>query len=100
MPELIPSRKFLEDIEKFQSDAAMRKKIAKTLSLLEHSPFHPGLHIERIVNDPKAWSVRIDRRYRLSFEPEKFLPSGNPDWSGSILLLRLTGHDALYKKPR
>ncbi|OQX16209.1 MAG: hypothetical protein BWK80_40380 [Desulfobacteraceae bacterium IS3] len=100
MPGLIPSRKFLEDIEKFHSDAAMRKKIAKTLSLLEHSPFHPGLHIERIVNDPKAWSVRIDRRYRLSFEPEKFLPSGNPDWSASILLLRLTGHNALYKKPR
>jgi len=50
MPELIPSRKFLEDIEKFRSDSGMRKKIAKTLALLEHSPLHPGLHIERIVN--------------------------------------------------
>ncbi len=54
MPELIPGRKFLEDVEKFRSDAAMRKKIAKTLAILEHSPLHPGLHIGRIVNDPKA----------------------------------------------
>ncbi len=100
MPKLMPGRKFLEDIEKFRSDAAMRKKIAKSLGFLESNPFHPGLNIERIVNDAKAWSVRIDRRYRLSFEPEKFLPSGNPDWSGSVLLLGLLDHDDLYKNPR
>ena len=78
----------------------MQKKIAKTLRFLENNPLHPGLKLERIVNDAKAWSVRVDRRYRVSFEPEAFLPSGNPDWSGSVFLLRLLDHDDLYKRPR
>ncbi len=100
MPKLTPSKKFLEDIAKFQSDAVRRKKIAKTLAFLENNPLHPGLHTERIVNDPRAWSARIDCKYRISFEPHKMLPSGNPDWSAPILLLRLLSHDDLYKHPR
>ncbi|QTA93455.1 Uncharacterized protein dnm_095560 [Desulfonema magnum] len=52
------------------------------------------------MNDPKAWSVRIDRKYRISFEPEEFLLSGNPNWSASILLLRFLDHDDLYRNPR
>ena len=100
MPKLIPTGKFLEDTERFKSDAAMRKNIAKAIAFLEGNPFHPGLNIERIVNDPKAWSIRIDRKYRVSFEPEKSPPSGNPDWAGSVLLLRLLDHDDLYKSPR
>jgi len=51
-------------------------------------------------NDPVAWSARIDRKYRLSFEPQSFLPSGSPDWSASIILLRILNHDDLYKHPR
>jgi len=100
MSKLIPSKKFLEDIEKIRSNVVLRKKIAKTLSQLENNPLHPGLHLERIVNDPTAWSVRIDRRYRISFDPGKLLPAGNPDWSGTIFLLRLLDHDDLYKHPR
>jgi len=46
---------------------------------------------ERIINDPAAWSARVDSKYRLSFEP----PSG-----ASILLLHLLNHDDLYKHPR
>ncbi|MEE4359257.1 MAG: hypothetical protein V2I97_22495 [Desulfococcaceae bacterium] len=100
MPKLIPTNRFLEDIEKFRSDKAMRKKIAKAMSFLENNPLHPGLNTERIVNAPCAWSARVDRKFRLSFEPQKFLPSGAPDWSASILLLRLLNHDDLYKHPR
>jgi Txe/YoeB family toxin of Txe-Axe toxin-antitoxin module len=100
MPKLIPSKKFLEDVERFRSNEMIRKKIAKTLVLLENNPLHPGLNLERIVNDSTAWSVRVDKRYRLSFDPQKFLPSGNPDWSADILLLRLLDHDDLYKMPR
>ena len=100
MPKLKPTNKFLEDVEKFRSDRAMRKKIAKTMAFLENNPLHPGLHIERITNDPAAWSARVDRKHRLSFEPREFLPSGSPDWSGSLLLLRLLTHDDLYKHPR
>ena len=97
MPELIPTRKFLEDIEAFRTNQVQKKKIAKALNLLEGNPLHPGLNLERIVNDPTAWSVRLDKRYRISFDPVKILPSGSPDWSADILLLRLLDHDDLYK---
>ncbi|MDQ7786913.1 MAG: hypothetical protein RDU01_04845 [Thermodesulfovibrionales bacterium] len=100
MPELIPSRKFLDDIEVFRSNAITRKKIAKALALLEKNPFHPGLNLERIVNDPTAWSIRVDKRYRISFDPARLLSSGSPDWSADMFLLRILDHDDLYKHPR
>ena len=100
MPLLVPSKKFLDDIEVFRSNLILRKKIAKALSLLERNPFHPGLNLERIANDPTAWSIRVDRRYRISFDPAKLLPSGSPDWSADIILLRVLDHDDLYKHPR
>jgi hypothetical protein len=100
VPELIPSKKFLEDIEVFRSNLTLRKKIAKALSLPEKNPLHPGLNLERIVNDPTAWSVRVDKRYRISFDPIKSLSSGSPDWSADIFLLRILDHDDLYKHPR
>src|SRR6266568_4397110 len=99
MPKLIPSKKFIDDAERFRSNAVMRKKIAKALALIEANPLHPSLHLERIVNDPSAWSARVDGRYRLSFDPGGYLPAGNPDWSADILLLRLLDHDDLYKSP-
>lgn len=100
MPKLIPSKKFIDDAERFRSNATMRKKIAKALVLLEANPLHPSLHLERIVNDPSAWSGRVDGRYRLSFDPSGYLPAGNPDWSADILLLRLLDHDDLYRVVR
>jgi hypothetical protein len=100
MPQLIPTKLFVKDLEHFRSNTAARKKIAKALSLLEANPLHPGLHLQRIINDPTAWSARIDGRYRLSFDPGGYLPAGNPDWSANILLLRILDHDDLYKSPR
>lgn len=100
MPKLIPSRKFLEDAENLRHDPPLVKKLAKALRLLEANPRHPGLHLERIVNDPTAWSVRIDQRYRISFDPESYLPAGNPDRSASLFLLSLLDHDDLYRKKR
>lgn len=100
MPKLIPSKKFISDAERFSSNAPMRKKIAKALAQLQANPLHPGLHLERIVNDSTAWSARIDGRYRLSFDPGGYLHAGNPDWSADILLLRLLDHDDLYRVVR
>jgi len=100
VPELVPTKKFLEDIEVFRKNQIVRKKIAKTLNLLEKNPLHPGLNLERIVNDPTAWSVRGDKKYRISFDPTKILSSGSPDWSEDVLLLRILDHDDLYKHPR
>jgi hypothetical protein len=100
MPNLIPSKKFLSDIDAFRFDAALRKKLAKALNFLSSNPRHSGLNVERISNDPTAWSVRIDRSYRIAFEPLTYLPSGDPDWAGDILLLRCLDHDDLYTSPR
>ena len=100
MPVLTPTNSFLEDIGVFRSNAQVYKKIVKALALLANNPLHPGLHIERIVNDQTAWSVRVDKKYRISLDPEKIHPSGNPDWNDGNILLRVLGHDDLYKHPR
>ncbi len=100
MPNLIPGKKFLEDIEALKNQKHIIKKIAKALACLEKDPHHPGLHIERTVNDPSAWSIRVDRHYRISFDPRGLTPSGLPDWSGDLVLLRVLSHDDLYKRPR
>ena len=100
MPQLILTKLFLKDMERIKSNTILRKKIAKASVLLETKPLHPGLHLERIVNDPSAWSGRVDSRYRLSFEPSDYLPAGNPEWSAPITLLRILDHDDLYKSPR
>jgi hypothetical protein len=71
------------------------------LAFLQENPFHPGLHIERIINDQTAWSVRVDERYRISLDPEAYNdPGSTPDWDKGIILLRILDHDDLYKKPR
>lgn len=100
MPQLTPSKLFLKDAELFRSNTVLRKKIAKTLALLEANPLHPGLRLERIINDPAAWSARVDGRYRISFDPGGYHTAGNPDWSSAITLLRVLDHDDLYKSPR
>ena len=100
MPELIPNKKFVSDLEKFKHQKALLKKIAKTINLLEKNPCHPGLRIERITNDATAWSARVDKSYRISFEPVAFLTTGSPDWKSQLKLLRILDHNDLYKTPR
>jgi Txe/YoeB family toxin of Txe-Axe toxin-antitoxin module len=100
MPQLIPSKKFISDLEKFKHQKVLLRKIAKTINFLENNPRHPSLRIERITNDPAAWSARVDRKYRISFEPQLFSPTGIPDWKSKLGLLRILDHDDLYKTPR
>lgn len=100
MPELTPTKFFLKDIEALVSNRVVQGKILKALVFLQENPFHPGLHLERIVNDPTAWSVRVDKRYRISIDPKTYQGSGAPDWNEGIILLRILDHDDLYKKPR
>jgi hypothetical protein len=100
MPELTPTKFFLKDIEAFESNRPVQGKILKALGFLQENPFHPGLHLDRIINDPTAWSVRVDRRYRISIDPKSHHSSGTPDWNDGIILLRILDHDDLYKKPR
>jgi Txe/YoeB family toxin of Txe-Axe toxin-antitoxin module len=99
MPELIPNKKFIADLEKFKKHSALIKKIAKCLKFLEANPLHPGLNIERIADDPTAWSARVDLKYRISFEPSAYRVNGAQDWICSVNLLRILDHDDLYKTP-
>lgn len=99
MPDLIPSKKFSSDLEKLKINKSLIKKVAKCLTFLEENPLHSGLHIERITNDPTAWSARVDKMYRISFEPSAYQPSGTPDWNSPLKLLRILTHDDLYKSP-
>ena len=54
MPELIPNKKFISDLEGFRQQKTILKKIAKAVNFLENAPTHPGLRIERIINDAKS----------------------------------------------
>jgi Txe/YoeB family toxin of Txe-Axe toxin-antitoxin module len=99
VPKLIPNKKFVSDLEKFKKNPALLKKIAKCLKFLEANPFHPGLNIERITNDPTAWSARVDKKYRISFEPSAWQTTGAPDWALPLKLLRILDHNDLYKSP-
>lgn len=95
MPELIPNKRFVSDLEKLNKNKLLLKKIAKCLKFLEENPFHPGLKIERIANDLTAWSARVDKRYRISFEPSAYQKTGVPDWKNPLRLLRILDHDDL-----
>jgi Txe/YoeB family toxin of Txe-Axe toxin-antitoxin module len=99
MPELITNKKFISDLEKFKKDKTLLKKIAKALNFLGSNPYHPDLKIERITNDPSAWSARVDKRYRISFEPTAYQKKGAPDWMAPIKLLCILDHNDLYKTP-
>ena len=100
MLDLTPTKLFLKDIDAFESNQALYKKIVKALAFLQENPSHPGLHIERIINDPTAWSIRVDRGYRISIDSKAYNEPGTPDWNKGILLLRILDHDDLYKTPR
>lgn len=100
MPELTPTKLFLKDLDSLASNCILHKKTIKALAFLQENPLHPGLNIERIVNDSTAWSVRVDKRYRISIDPQEWQASGAPDWDKGIVLLRILDHDDLYKKPR
>jgi len=38
MPELIPNKRFISDLEKLKHQKALLKKIAKTINFLEENP--------------------------------------------------------------
>lgn len=68
----------------------VRKAAAKQIAQLLIDHTHPSLRLEAIVGRKGLFSVRVDKRYRmsLSFEEE-----------GSLLLRRVLDHDDLYRSP-
>ena len=43
---------------------AIRRAAREAYRHFAADPSHPGLHFERLFNDPRFWSVRITRSYR------------------------------------
>ena len=99
MLRLVPSKKFVKDLKVFEKNTILQKKIAKTLSILKSNPKHPGLNLERIINDKSAWSIRVDRNYRISIEPINQNDKNTVNWNDGVFLLRILSHDDLYKNP-
>jgi len=79
---------FKKDLLKLPDKA--RKAAFKQITqlLLDHT--HPSLRIEGIAGHKGIFSVRVDRRYRMSV-------SFTGD--GAILLRRVLDHDDLYRSP-
>ena len=42
----------------------VRTAVRKAYQIFSENPSHPGLRLERLKSDPRAWSVRITRDYR------------------------------------
>jgi hypothetical protein len=43
---------------------AIKAAARKTYQRFRANQAHPGLHLERLRNDPRAWSVRVTLNYR------------------------------------
>ena len=68
----------------------IRKAAAKQITqlLLDHS--HPSLRLEGIAGHKGLFSVRVDRRYRISLAFTE---------DETLLLRRILDHDDLYRSP-
>ena len=58
MSRMIPTKVFFKEVEAFASNQPDEIKTLIALAFLQENPFHPGFHLERIINDPTAWAVR------------------------------------------
>ena len=64
-----------------------RKKVNKTLELLENNPRRPSLHIEKIDFKRNIWSGRVNRNHRFTFQ---WIPGG-------ICLRKVGPHQKVYR---
>ena len=70
--------------------ATVRKAANKQIAQLLIDHTHPSLRIEGIAGHKGVFSVRVDRRYRMSLSFER---------DGVIMLRRVLDHDDLYRTP-
>jgi mRNA-degrading endonuclease RelE of RelBE toxin-antitoxin system len=84
---LIQSTAFRRDLQQLPHDVV--EKYQKALRMLEYSVRHRGLKFEKIKGCDTVFTVRIDRKYRLSMRPL------NGNWE----LLRIAEHDEVYRNP-
>ena len=68
----------------------IRKAVNKQLGLLALDRSHPSLHFEPIGGKRGIYSIRVDRRWRISLEFSD---------TGVITIRRISLHDDLYSSP-
>ncbi len=67
----------------------IRKKVKKTLCLLDSSPRHPSLRVHQVRGTNGIYEARVDLQYRLTFT-----------FAGDDLILRnVDNHDECLKNP-
>ena len=79
---------FKKDFQKLPDK--VRKAAAKQITQLLMDYTHPSLRLEGIAGTDGLFSIRVDRRYRISL---CFMEKD------TILLRRVLDHDDLYKNP-
>ncbi len=81
----------------------VRKAAAKQIAQLLIDHTHPSLHLEAIRGHPDLFSVRVDRRYRMSLsfikEEKNEDEEKEEEKEEAILLRRVLDHDDLYRTP-
>lgn len=84
----------LELIEKFikkyqDKPQDKRRKVEKTLSILETDPRHPGLHTHKVQGKLNIFECYIDDSYRVTFQYGE----------DCILLRNCCKHNAVLRRP-
>ncbi len=67
----------------------IRRKVKRTLALLDQDSSHPGLRAKRLSGHRDIFYARVDRNHRITYERR-----------GDVLILRNVGrHDETLRNP-
>jgi len=67
----------------------IQRKVDQKIRLLETNWLHPSLHTKKIKGQEDIWEMRVDQKYRATFEMK-----------GDIIILRVVGdHDKVLRNP-
>ena len=72
----------------FKLPMRVRKKVKRTLDLLDQDFHHPGLRARRLSGYRGIFYARVDLDHRITYERR-----------GDLLILRNVGHDETIKNP-
>jgi mRNA-degrading endonuclease RelE of RelBE toxin-antitoxin system len=66
----------------------IQKKVDKSLALMAHDPYHPGLNARKLTNQGDIYETRVDLHYRMTYQTQD-----------DLIILRRVGTHEIYKKP-
>jgi len=90
MYKIIETKTYMKKLKKFlKKHPDLLPKYEKTITLLEHNPFHPSLRLHKLKgNLQEFYSVSLDMNYRIILD---FVVIDN-----KIFLIDIGAHDQIY----